>query len=174
MNQGPLVTPQLNHLIVWSTDRRAAATTFADVMGMEPPTDLGHFAQVEAGNGVLLDFADTRGEPSGMHLAFLVTEREFDEIFDRITERAMPHWADPRRSVPDRINHHDGGRGRPRRQPRQPPPMALTASAKPLHLECLIPGSAPAADPPDVLIRPEGAEFRTGSRFEFPVPTPTT
>ena len=84
------MTPQLNHLIVWSRDRHAAAGTFADVMGMEPPTELGHFTQVEAGNGVLLDFADTNAEPGGMHLAFLVTERQFDEIFDRITERAIP------------------------------------------------------------------------------------
>ena len=103
--------PQLNHLIVWATDRRAAAQTFADVMGMGPPTDYGHFTQVEAGNGVMLDFADTDADPSGMHLAFLVTERQFDEIFDRITERAMPYWADPRRKESDRINHHDGGRG---------------------------------------------------------------
>ena len=103
--------PQLNHLIVWSTDRRTAAETFADVMGLGPPSDYGHFTQVEAGNGVMIDFAETDGEPSGMHLAFLVTERQFDEIFDRIVERSMPYWADPRRTEPDRINHHDGGRG---------------------------------------------------------------
>lgn len=105
------MTPQLNHLIVWSTDRRAAAATFADVMGMGSPVDVGHFTQVEAGNGVLLDFADTNGEPTGMHLAFLVTEAQFDEIFDRITERALPYWADPRQHEPGRINHQDGGRG---------------------------------------------------------------
>jgi len=105
------VKPQLNHLIVWSTDRRGAAETFADVLGMGPPTDYGHFTQVEAGNGVTLDFADTNAEPNGMHLAFLVSEREFDEIFDRITARAMPYWADPRRNEPGKINHHDGGRG---------------------------------------------------------------
>ena len=105
------MTPQLNHLIVWSTDRRAAAGTFAEIMGMGQPTEFGHFTQVESGNGVLLDFADTSAEPSGMHLAFLVTEREFDEIFDRINERGVPYWADPRRSQPGQINHHDGGRG---------------------------------------------------------------
>lgn len=105
------MTPQLNHLIVWSRDRRAAAGAFADVMGMDPPTELGHFTQVEAGNGVLLDFADTDAEPGGMHLAFLVTERQFDEIFDRITDRAIRYWADPRRNEPDQINHQDGGRG---------------------------------------------------------------
>jgi len=103
--------PQLNHLIVWAKDRRAAADFFAEVSDMGTPTEYGHFTQVETGNGVALDFADTTGDPSGMHLAFLVTERQFDEIFDRIVEKEIPYWADPRRSEPDQINHHDGGRG---------------------------------------------------------------
>ena len=50
--------PQLNHLIVWSRDRNAAATFFAEVMGMDPPIGFGHFTQVETGNGVTIDFAD--------------------------------------------------------------------------------------------------------------------
>jgi catechol 2,3-dioxygenase-like lactoylglutathione lyase family enzyme len=103
--------PQLNHLIVWAKDRQAAAEFFADLAGMGPPTEFGHFTQVETGNGVTLDFADTNGTPSGMHLAFLVTERQFDEIFGRIMDKELPYWADPRRSQPGRINHHDGGRG---------------------------------------------------------------
>lgn len=103
--------PQLNHLIVWATDRHAAAEFFADVAGMGPTTEFGHFTQVETGNGVTLDFADANGEVPGLHLAFLVTEREFDEIFDRILDRGLPYWADPRRSHAGQINHHDGGRG---------------------------------------------------------------
>lgn len=89
----------------------SAAEFFADVAGMGTPTEYGHFTQVETGNGVTLDFADTDGEPGGIHLAFLVTERHFDEIFKRIVDRKISYWADPRRSVPGEINHHDGGRG---------------------------------------------------------------
>ena len=103
--------PQLNHLIVWSKDRRAAAELFADIAGTEPPTEFGHFTQVETGNGVTLDFADAEGDLPGLHLAFLVTERQFDEIFGRIIDRDLPYWADPRRSQLGQINHHDGGRG---------------------------------------------------------------
>ena len=103
--------PQLNHLIVWSRDRDAAAGFVAEVLGLDEPTEYGHFTQVETGNGVAIDFADATGEPSGMHLAFQVTEREFDEIYGRIVEGQIPHWADPRQSEPDVINHHDGGRG---------------------------------------------------------------
>ncbi len=105
------MNPQLNHLIVWATDRRAAANFFAEVAGMGTPTEYGHFTQVETGNGVTLDFADASGDLSGGHLAFLVTERQFDEIFDRIVDMKIPYWADPRRSEPSQINHQDGGRG---------------------------------------------------------------
>ena len=103
--------PQLNHLIVWATDRRVRLEHSAAVADTGPPTEYGHFTQVETGNGVTLDFADTAGGPSSGHLAFLVTESQFDEIFERIVEMEVPYWADPRRSEPGEINHHDGGRG---------------------------------------------------------------
>ena len=31
--------PHLNHLIVWATDRRAAADFFAEITGMGTPTE---------------------------------------------------------------------------------------------------------------------------------------
>ena len=101
--------PQLNHLIVWTKDRQATAAFFAEVLGLDAPEEFGHFTVVETGNGVSIDFAN--GEPNRMHLALLVTEREFDEIFARITDRGIPHWADPRRKRPNQINRDDGGRG---------------------------------------------------------------
>lgn len=106
-----LMRPQLNHLIVWSRDRHRVAASLTEVLGFGPPSDWGHFTQVETGNGVTIDFADTNDEPGGMHLAFQVTERQFDEAFGRIVERGLPYWADPGRSEADTINHHDGGRG---------------------------------------------------------------
>ena len=45
------------------------------------------------------------------HYAFLVSEAEFDEIFGRIRERALPYWADPAQMRAGEINHNDGGRG---------------------------------------------------------------
>ena len=56
-----------------------------------------------------IDLGD--GELNRMHLALLVTEREFDEIFERIRSKTIPFWADPRRSGPDQINYNGGGRG---------------------------------------------------------------
>jgi catechol 2,3-dioxygenase-like lactoylglutathione lyase family enzyme len=104
------VKPQLNHTIVHALDREESATFFAEVLGFDGPVDAGYFLEIETGNGVNLDFAPAESvEPQ--HYAFLVTEREFDEIFGRITERGLTHWADPSRQQVDQINRHDGGRG---------------------------------------------------------------
>jgi hypothetical protein len=46
-----------------------------------------------------------------MHYAFLVSEREFDEIFARIRERGLPYWSDPGHEHPNEINTWDDGRG---------------------------------------------------------------
>lgn len=102
--------PQLNHTIVGARDNMESATFLADVLGLDPPVDAGYFAMVETGNGVSIDFATT-DEVHPMHLAFLVTEAEFDEIFDRITARGLEIWADPRQARPGEINTNDGGRG---------------------------------------------------------------
>lgn len=103
--------PYLNHVIVWSKDRNESANFLADILGLPHPVVLGHFTQVETGNGVGIDFADTTEDVHSMHLAFLVTEREFDEMFGRILQGGIAHWADPQRSRPDEINRRDGGRG---------------------------------------------------------------
>ncbi len=38
------------------------------------------------------------------HYAFLVSEAEFDEIFQRIRERSLSYWADPYRQKESEIN----------------------------------------------------------------------
>ena len=105
------MTVQLNHTIVFSHDKSASATFLADILGLEPPSSYGPFMVVEVAHGASLDFMDTADEIPWQHYAFLVGEDEFDEIFGRIRERALPYWADPHHSEPGEINHHDGGRG---------------------------------------------------------------
>jgi catechol 2,3-dioxygenase-like lactoylglutathione lyase family enzyme len=103
--------PQLNHLIVPAGDKHESARFLAGILGLDPPLDLGYFVQVETGNGVAIDFAGNSGEITPMHLAFLVTEREFDEVFGRIQQHHVSYWADPAQSRPGEINGRDGGRG---------------------------------------------------------------
>jgi len=103
----------LNHLIVWCTDKQRGADHVANILGLGPPRDFaGQFLVVDLGNGVSLDYADRSGvEFTPQHLAFLVSEREFDEIYERIERENLDYWADPAKRVPGRINRHDGGRG---------------------------------------------------------------
>ncbi len=102
---------QLNHTIVRVRDKRESATFLAGILGLADPTPYGPFLVVEADNEVSLDFLEVDGPVNAQHYAFLVGEAEFDAIFGRIRERALPYWADPARRRPGEVNTNDGGRG---------------------------------------------------------------
>jgi len=105
------MTVQLNHTIVWSRDQHRSAQFFVDVFGRPPPVRFGPFLVVEVDNGVSLDYHDTDGDIAPQHYAFLVSEADFDAIFGRVVDRGLDYWAEPGRTRPGQINHHDGGRG---------------------------------------------------------------
>lgn len=102
---------ELNHTIVMSRDKKAAATFLTEILGLPAPTPWGPFEGVELANGVALDFLDTDGDIPSQHYAFLVTEAEFDEVFDRLRARGLDYYADPGHEQRGEINHRDGGRG---------------------------------------------------------------
>ena len=103
---------KLNHTIVQSKDKRAAADFFTGLFGMPKAKPFGPFLGVEVGNEVTLDFMDAGDDAiRTQHYAFLVGEEEFDQIFGRIKERGLRYWADPGQTHEGRINRHDGGRG---------------------------------------------------------------
>ena len=104
----------LNHTIVHARDPKASATFLAEILGRPSPTRFGPFHAVELDNGVTLDFMRADNEPATQHYAFLVSEAEFDQIFERILERGLLYWADPGKAQPGRVNRNDGGRGVPR------------------------------------------------------------
>ena len=100
-----------NHTIIWVRDSEASATFLSEILGLPAPTRYGPFLVVRAANGTNLDFMNADGAITPQHYAFLVSESEFDQIFDRVCERSLPYWADPAQSQADEINHNDGGRG---------------------------------------------------------------
>jgi catechol 2,3-dioxygenase-like lactoylglutathione lyase family enzyme len=102
---------ELNHTIVAARDPEGSARFMAGILGLAAPTRYGPFMVVEAANGVSLDFMHSDDEVTSQHYAFLVTEAEFDEIFERITARGLAHWADPGQRRAGEINTRDGGRG---------------------------------------------------------------
>lgn len=103
---------EFNHTIVDAVDRAEEARFFTEVMGLPPARNFGPFLVADLAHDASIDFV--QGEPDDVlarHYAFLVSEDEFSQIFGRIVERGVDHWADPQGNQPSEINHHDGGRG---------------------------------------------------------------
>lgn len=105
------MTVQLNHAIVWCRDKQRSASFLAEMLGRPEPKPWGPFHIVGVDNDVSLDFHDTDGEIASQHYAFLIGEHEFDDVYGRIRERRLEHWADPMQSRAGEINRNDGGRG---------------------------------------------------------------
>jgi catechol 2,3-dioxygenase-like lactoylglutathione lyase family enzyme len=102
---------ELNHTIVHASDREASARFLSDILGLAEPRSFGPFLVVQTANGVSLDFMADDGPIAHQHYAFLVSEADFDAIFERISARKMTYWADPARRRENLINTNDGGRG---------------------------------------------------------------
>ena len=102
---------ELNHTIVYAKDKEASAEFLAHLLGLEVGAPFGPFIPVQTGNGVTLDFADTTGAVTSQHYAFLVSEADFDAIFDRLAQAGVEHYADPGHRRAGQINRNDGGRG---------------------------------------------------------------
>ena len=102
---------QLNHTVVWCSDRKRSSRFLAQMLGLPEPHSFYRFEVVDLDNGVSLDFADETGPIQQQHHAFLIGEEDFDAVYARIREQGVAHWADPACSRGGEINHNDGGRG---------------------------------------------------------------
>ncbi|SDI85561.1 Catechol 2,3-dioxygenase [Actinokineospora alba] len=102
---------QLNHTIVAARDKAASAQFMSEILGLPKPFAFGPFLCVQTDNDVTLDFIDSAEVIATQHYAFLVSEDEFDVIFDRIKDRNLTYWADPHHRQIGEINTNDGGRG---------------------------------------------------------------
>lgn len=104
---------RFNHTILPARDAQASAAWLAELLGLAPPRFLAPFFVVDLADHASVDYIGVGDDHPGFgqHLAFLVDEATFDAVIGRIRERGLRHWADPHMHLPDRINHHDGGRG---------------------------------------------------------------
>ena len=100
-----------NHTIVHAHDREASATFFSEMMGLAAPYEFGPFLCVDVAHGASFDFFGPTESFEPQHYAFLVSEDEFDQIYGRIVDRNLQHWAGPHGDGEGEINHHWGGRG---------------------------------------------------------------
>src|SRR5207244_11667054 len=78
---------QLNHTIVSCREQQRSAAFLTGILGLPPATRFGHFMEVEADNGVSLDFSETSGAITAQHYAFVVGDEEVDAAFGRIREQ---------------------------------------------------------------------------------------
>lgn len=110
--QGESTSIELNHAIVYVTDRWSASRDVGDVLGLPEARAYGPFVELQLDNAVSLDFMDSTGEIiHRQHYAFLVEEEKFDSVLGRLRETGRQWWADPFQRQPYEINHGDGGRG---------------------------------------------------------------
>lgn len=102
---------ELNHTIAWCSDQKRSADFLTNILGLPEPRRFYHFLVVDLSNNISIDYFETDEHIAIQHFAFLVSEQEFDEIFERIKEKKLEFWADPARTKAGEINRHDGGRG---------------------------------------------------------------
>jgi len=110
----------LNHTIVQAYDKNESAQFLAQILGLGPPRNAGHFVTVEVANGVSLDFDNIDNNPQSMHhtekvhpqhYAFQVSDEDYDAIFERVRSAGLTYYADPLRQHAGEINTRHSGRG---------------------------------------------------------------
>ena len=102
---------ELNHTIVWCSDKARSAGFLARMLGRPAPRAFLHFLVVDLDNGASLDFMQKQGPVSKQHYAFLGSGADFDAVMGRLAAEGLTWWADPARTRPGETNTHFGGRG---------------------------------------------------------------
>ncbi|MGX7826723.1 VOC family protein [Actinokineospora sp. 24-640] len=102
---------ELNHTVVGASDSTASARFLTDVLGLPEPKPFGPFMTVPLEHDLTLDYYQVDGPVPSQHLAFKVSEEDFDAVFARVVERGIEYWADPFHNQARQINTNDGGRG---------------------------------------------------------------
>jgi catechol 2,3-dioxygenase-like lactoylglutathione lyase family enzyme len=100
----------LNHTIVPARDKVASAEFFARIFGVPYLGLMGHFAPVRVNETLTLDF-DNKESFESHHLAFHVSDDEFDAILARVQKDGLKYGSEPATKTNMEINHRRGGRG---------------------------------------------------------------
>ena len=100
----------LDHTIVPSRDKEAAARFFAQIFGLPYDGIRGHFAPVRVNDSLTFDF-DNRDAFESHHYAFYIGDDEFDAILERVKAAGRPYGSEPFSPENGQINTRRGGRG---------------------------------------------------------------
>ncbi len=104
------MTIELDHTIIPSRDKDAAARFFARILGLPYEGTHGHFAPVKVNDRLTFDF-DEADTFEHHHYAFHVSDDEFDAMFARIESEGIVYGSGPRSHQNMELNHRNGGRG---------------------------------------------------------------
>jgi hypothetical protein len=104
------MTVHLDHLMVPSRDKIAAAKLLAELLGVPwAPASAGPFAAVFVNDGLTIDF-DEWTEPVPMiHYCFRVSPDDFDRILQRIKTAGIAYRSSVHGPVNHRIDTQHGG-----------------------------------------------------------------
>ena len=105
------MTIRLDHTIVPSKDKKAAARFFAEMLGLSVEPGHGYFAQVRVNDTLTFDFADEDEPFPGLHYAFHLSDAEFDGVLARVKARGISFGSEPDAPANGRLNRRRGGRG---------------------------------------------------------------
>ncbi|HYP10413.1 MAG TPA: VOC family protein [Xanthobacteraceae bacterium] len=103
------MTITLNHTIVPARDKAAAAKFFAQIFGLKR-SRTGHFAPVRVNEELTLLF-DDESDFGSHHLAFHVSDRDFDAILGRVKKAKIVFGSAPWSLEDGKLNNWGGGRG---------------------------------------------------------------
>jgi catechol 2,3-dioxygenase-like lactoylglutathione lyase family enzyme len=104
------MTITLNHTIVPARDRQASAEFFARIFGLQADEKHGHFAPVRVNDTLTLLF-DEDSSFESHHLAFHVSDAEFDQIFQRVRDAKLAYGSAPWSIDDGKLNDWNGGHG---------------------------------------------------------------
>ena len=103
------MTVYLDHTIVPSRNRVAAAKLLAELLGVSwAQTGAGPFAPVYVNDGLTLDFVETTDDFPVYHFCFRVEQDEFDAILARIDAAGIAYRSTVRGPVDRRVDPQFG------------------------------------------------------------------
>jgi catechol 2,3-dioxygenase-like lactoylglutathione lyase family enzyme len=105
------MTVVLNHTVVRSADKNAAAQFLAGLLDLQVGEPSGPFTPLRVNADLTLDF-DDRHTPAPTHFGFLIDDDGFDQLLRRLDEHPdVPFGSGPEHGWDRRINHLADGRG---------------------------------------------------------------
>lgn len=101
----------LDHLLIPSADREAAARQLGQLLGVTwGAARVGPFTSVYVNDGLTIDFDQWVDPVPKGHYCFRVTEAEFDAVFQRIKDAELPYRSTPHGPVDFAVNTSLGSR----------------------------------------------------------------